>query len=310
MFGRSLCLLIASALPLFHTATVHAEIDPASYNAALATRGEASATGLDLLAKLGERNQEARAAALLKRERLFKLMDSVLLTRQLASEGRAMGLEKDPVVQREMELAAEEILANHAMAVKLAEHASGDNSKALEQYALERYTANRQAYEVPPTIRVRHLLVSNEGRNTEEQTQRINELLERAKGGEDFEALVMEYSDDPSRRVNAGIIEIQNPELLDKAFAEAAMKLSVMAPWSEPVRSAFGLHIIRFENRIPGEQRTFEQVKDSLIASLGAQFEERQRQKFMSDLRSADPQYHEEAIEEFLDSLQPAGTSQ
>ena len=86
--------------------------------------------------------------------------------------------------------------------------------------------------------------------------------------GEDFIALVKQYSDDPSKETNEGLIPGADSDSMDPAFAEAVKQLGKSGDISPVVKSRFGYHIIRLEERVPPTPRSFEQVKDKIVSEL------------------------------------------
>jgi parvulin-like peptidyl-prolyl isomerase len=294
-FRPLLCVLLAWASQGL------AQMNPS--DAPLAWRGDVKVTGRDLEAKLADLSESDRIVTLQGSDRLALLIDATLLTLQMAEKAKAAGVDSDPVVQRQMELAAMEVLADHALRLELTTQDPADRQKALEAYARERYLANRETFNVPAVTRVRHLLITSDRRAEGEPEELANELLAKVAAGEDFEQLVMEYSDDISKRTNGGIIDVSPNANLDTGFVKAASALTEQAPFSGVVRTAFGLHILQLLERTPGEERSFDQVKDKLMASLDRRFDEGRKQSLLANLRAETPNHDEQAIATYLDSL-------
>jgi parvulin-like peptidyl-prolyl isomerase len=64
---------------------------------------------------------------------------------------------------------------------------------------------------------------------------------------------------------------------MDSAFSKAAFALKNIGDVSPPVLSHFGTHVIRLDGRRPQRQRTFDDVKDELIADLRQAYVAQQR---------------------------------
>ncbi len=79
--------------------------------------------------------------------------------------------------------------------------------------------------------------------------QRIQELLQRVKNGENFASLASAYSDDPGSAENGGELGFVNRGELDENFEAAAYGLKKPNDISDVVESAFGFHIIQLIER-------------------------------------------------------------
>jgi parvulin-like peptidyl-prolyl isomerase len=69
------------------------------------------------------------------------------------------------------------------------------------------------------------------------------------KKGESFEKIASEFSDDPGSKANGGDVGWFGRGIMDPAFETAAFALRKGQTSSELVKSRFGYHIIRVEDR-------------------------------------------------------------
>src|SRR5215469_9271863 len=93
---------------------------------------------------------------------------------------------------------------------------------------------------------------------------------ERLASGADFAALARELSDDPGSKDKGGDLGFFPRGQMVPAFDQAAFSLEP-GKLSEPVRTDFGFHLLRVEERRPAEDRTYEQVREELARELLAQ---------------------------------------
>lgn len=94
------------------------------------------------------------------------------------------------------------------------------------------------------------------------------EIEEKIKAGEDFNALIEEYGDDPGMKteptMTTGYYVSEVSDTWDPPFKEAAMALAKVGDVSEPIMGANGLHIIRYESDVPFGPVDYEGIKDTL----------------------------------------------
>ena len=104
-------------------------------------------------------------------------------------------------------------------------------------------------------VRARHILVE-----TEDEAKAIKEEL--TKGG-DFAELAKSKSKDPGAAAEGGDLGFFSKDQMVPEFAEAAFKLD-KGQTSDPVKSSFGWHIIRVEEKRTKPLPEFDQVKGQL----------------------------------------------
>ena len=159
-----------------------------------------------------------------------------------------------------------------------------------EEMAAE-YQEHTDVYVIPERIRARHILIVVPPDSTPDQDlfarKRAEQVLDRAVGGEDFGSLAEKYSMDESTRAQGGnlgyFFKGSLPEGL-KAVDEAAFALQP-GEISGLVRTGYGYHIVKVEERLPAEQGTYEDAKPAVKANVfGRKASERYRE-FISSLR-------------------------
>ena len=103
-------------------------------------------------------------------------------------------------------------------------------------------------------VRARHILVGSEKEATD--------ILGRLNKGEDFVALAKQYSLDGSKDYGGDLGYFTAPEMVQE-FSKAAFSLK-SGEISQPVKTDFGWHIIKLEDRKMGAAQPYDQVKSAI----------------------------------------------
>jgi peptidyl-prolyl cis-trans isomerase D len=130
----------------------------------------------------------------------------------------------------------------------------------------EYYEANKDALQEPEQIHARHILVTVKESDSEADRQkakeRIDKLYKEARAGADFAKLAKDNSDGPSAP-NGGDLGWFGRGAMVPDFEQAAFALD-KGEVSEPVKTRFGWHIIKVEDKKAGTTRTLEESKDEI----------------------------------------------
>mgnify|MGYP002853096916 FL=1 len=115
-----------------------------------------------------------------------------------------------------------------------------------------------------PKIGVSHIMISDKkGARTFNPEERINEIYTMLKQGESFESLAKQFSDDKKSAVKGGKLNpFTKGDLRAPEFEDAAYDLKKVGDISKPIKTDFGWHIIRLDEKLPVE--TFEEQKQML----------------------------------------------
>ena len=114
-------------------------------------------------------------------------------------------------------------------------------------------------------FKARHILFKAEGdAQLQEATAKAQLLRERLVKGQDFAKAAEELSEDPSAKGNGGDLGWFNASKMVKPFSDAAATLKI-GEISQPVRTQFGIHLIKLEGR---REKKFEDVKAELALEI------------------------------------------
>ena len=136
------------------------------------------------------------------------------------------------------------------------------------------------------------LLQINDDRDAATALLQIGELRARLEAGEDFGELAQEASEDPGSKSRAGSLGFVGKGVFDPAFEQALWDLEAPGDLSEPVRSAFGYHLIRLDGVRQRELPDFAARREALEVELK---EEQARLLFAERLPEMDELAFEQA---------------
>ena len=133
------------------------------------------------------------------------------------------------------------------------------------------YDERKDVYDVPERVHARHVLIQLPRDATPEAVAaaeaRARQALERLRAGEDFAKVAGELSDDQGSRAAGGDLGFFARGQMVKPFDEAAFALQP-GQLSDLVRTDFGFHVIRVDERKPAEQRSYEQAREELATEI------------------------------------------
>ena len=134
-----------------------------------------------------------------------------------------------------------------------------------------RYDLNVSSYGLPEQREASHILI-RVAQDAEEDAvktarEKAQALAAQLDEGADFAALAKENSEDPLSAVEGGSLGAFGKDVMDPAFEEAAFALAE-GEVSDPVRSAFGFHLIKLDAIQASTTRSFEEMRDTLAAEL------------------------------------------
>jgi len=117
------------------------------------------------------------------------------------------------------------------------------------------YAAMTATFQGTEEVHARHILVA-----TEEEAKAVKAELD---GGKDFAELAKEKSTDPSAQQNGGDLGFFAKGMMVKPFEDAAFTMEVGAV-SAPIKSDFGWHVIKLEEKRMSQPPSIEQVTPQL----------------------------------------------
>lgn len=148
------------------------------------------------------------------------------------------------------------------------------NTKISEEEMKKYYEENKNNY-IDDEVKASHILISTVDSKTnkpvseakkKEAKKKAEEVLKKAKSGEDFAKLAKEYSDDKGSAENGGDLGFFSKGEMVPEFEKAAFSMD-KDEISDLVESQFGYHIIKVTDK-KYKEYTFDEVKDNIKQNL------------------------------------------
>jgi peptidyl-prolyl cis-trans isomerase C len=232
------------ALMLAPTLSAHAQNDPvvAKVNGVEIRQSDLDVAQEEVSEQLAQLPAEAR------RDYLITYLSDMLLVDKAADDQK---LAQSVEFQRRLTFARNKLLMETLM--------QSVGKEAVTESALRKlYDEAAKQIGDEQEVRARHILVESESD--------AKAVLAELKKGADFAALAKQKSKDPGA-ADGGDLGYFTKDQMVPEFADIAFKLN-KGQTSDPVKTQFGWHVIRIEDRRKREIPGFEQVKPQLESYL------------------------------------------
>lgn len=279
--GRDMIMemLVESVVPI---AQAHAEGVTLTDEEAEAAKAEAVAMMESYLASYMDETIEDEAE---RKAAAIKAFDDAYKASDLTYEGLLADMEKEYLDNAKGNKLMDELYATVA-------EPTDDEIKARYEEELaadiEAYTENPSQYhdddmyytyygnlrplQAPEGLYyVKHILIKNAENADEEDKERdykalAQEVMDKVNAGEDFDALIEEYNEDPGMETytEGYIIGAEFEGIYDEAFQKAAAELKKEGDVSGMAEGAYGIHIIKRYGDVSSEPVALEDVKEEI----------------------------------------------
>lgn len=176
----------------------------------------------------------------------------------LYEEAMEKGMDKDDEFTQVLEKTRESMLKTYALGKLLATVSVTDDE--IKKF----YEENKDLFKENESANASHILVAEE--------DKANEIYEKVKNGEDFASLAKEFSTCPSKEKGGELGTFTRGQMV-KEFEDAVFNNEV-ATITEPVKTQFGYHIIKINDKNEGRDLSFDEVKDKIAAQVRRQKEQ------------------------------------
>jgi peptidyl-prolyl cis-trans isomerase C len=245
-FAGVLALLLAAAGPL------HAQDkDPV-----LAKVSGVDIHQSDLAVAEAEAGQIPPMPADAKKDYLVQFMADVILVSK-AAEAKKVG--ESAEFKRKMEFERRKLLMSDLMQSVGKAALTDDAMHKVYEDAIKQLGSEQE-------VHARHILIratADDEKASNAAKAKIEAVIVRLNKGEDFEKVAKEVTEDPSGKANGGDLGYFTKQQMVPEFAEVSFKLD-KGQISAPVKTQFGWHVIKVEDKRVKPPPKFDEVKGQI----------------------------------------------
>ena len=215
----------------------------ATVNGKVITEADMRFANAELGPQLGDIPENVKRRALAE-----YLIDNALF----AEAAIATKLADDPAFEEQMQYVRRRLLREQYFEKQLKGAVSEADAKKI-------YDQRVAQLKPEDEVEARHILVDSE--------EKAKELLAKIKAGGDFAELAKENSADTGSKEKGGMLGYFGRGQMIPEFEKAAFTMT-KGQVSEPVKTTYGWHIIKVEDRRRKPPPSFDEVKDTIMNSL------------------------------------------
>jgi peptidyl-prolyl cis-trans isomerase C len=219
-------------------------------------------------------------------QRRAAALQALIEIRLTAAKGRADGVDQSEDFKRQQAFLNDRVLHQAVIDKDVA----GTVTDADIRARYDKEVADRPAEN---EVKARHILVK-----TEDEAKK---LIAELDGGADFLKVASEHTTDPSGKESGGDLGWFGAGMMVPEFEKAAFELTPGSYTKTPVKSQFGFHIIKLEDKRVKQPPEFDGVKDQVRAVL---IRERYVAMIEEMRKTAKVEIKDEALKKAIDEAQ------
>ncbi|HQX26527.1 MAG TPA: peptidylprolyl isomerase [Alphaproteobacteria bacterium] len=225
-------------------------------------------------------------------EQLYPLaLEQVINSRIIAAKTKNVNLDSDEEVKKRLAAAKTEIVRGVYIEKQVSEKISEDRLKSV----YEEYVKNFPDIQ---DVKARHILVKEEGK--------AKDLIKQIEGGASFEDLAKANSTDGTAQ-NGGDLGYFAKTDVVPAFGDAAFALNIGEFTKKPVKTDFGYHVIKVEEKRKRPPASYDDIKPYLETQVRRQILDETIQAWRKDADIQRFDINGDAIEPSAGEPAPAG---
>lgn len=201
-----------------------------------------------------------------------EMLETMIIRELIVQEAAKEGIENTPAVKEKLEELKKRLVVEAYLKKKVEEQA-----KVSDEELKKSYEQNKDKFKTGAQVKASHILVKSE--------KEARDLLAKIKAGENFEELAKKYSTDGAATKGGDLGWFSKgsmiPEFEKVVFAMKENQIS------DVVKTKFGFHVIKLTGTRPAGERSFDEVKEQIKASLLPAKQQEVFQKLKDDLKKS-----------------------
>jgi peptidyl-prolyl cis-trans isomerase C len=177
------------------------------------------------------------------------LLDRIIDSKLVVQEGKKSKVTEDPAFKKRMAFVEDQVLQDFWIQREIARQVTADKLQKRYEERLKQMPSEEE-------VHARHILVSTE--------DEAKALIAEIKKGAAFDKLAKEKSTDKASGAEGGDLGWFKKSDMVKEFADAAFNLKKGELTETPVKTQFGFHVIKVEDRRKAPPPAFEEMADQL----------------------------------------------
>lgn len=233
----------------------------------------------------------------------IELLNMALASKKLAAQADTIPAEDNPDAYWRYVFTLRSIQQRYVVSHFMA----GIEVPDMSALAAERYLTEKDKYALVPEERyASHILLLCEPGACDRDARRVEaeKILEELRAGADFREMATKYSEDPGSKNKGGQFDrwlTMGTKQVDPYFLGGVFEIDRVGDISGIVDTRFGLHIIRLDDLRETHYKPFEEVRDTIIATLRKEYIELATKRFDAGYRLTDKAYIDDAaVQEIL----------
>ncbi|MFQ6039847.1 MAG: peptidylprolyl isomerase [Candidatus Poribacteria bacterium] len=203
-----------------------------------------------------------------------EFLKALVRQKMMVQEAKKIGLDEDEEVRRKIELLTREV-TEKVLVETLIQREVMDKTVVTDKEAKAYYDQHKDEFSEKEKAKARHILVA-----TEEEAQKIRKELE---SGADFAKLAESKSIDRHTAKRGGDLGYFERGKMVPEFEKACFDLKV-GEISDIVKTKFGYHIIKLEEKKPASVKEFYEANDEIKKKLLSDKQQKEYQKWLNQL--------------------------